>query len=233
MISSKTFLTTSLFAVTAAGAFAETSIPFGIEALTAYRSEYVYRGFELANDTIDFQVSSRISLNDTLSINAATWFGTAADDENFNEFGLFVDLRKDIGDMTYAIGTTYRDYDDTFFNDGFDIAAGATWHINKCTDLGASLSYDTGADGWYGEIFSSYYYRINDSSFLSLRGGVSAVDGYYGREGFNDVFAKLSYTYDITPNVSVTPYIASSILLDSDDLGSDSFFGGVYFAVSF
>lgn len=230
---SKTFLTTSLFAVMATGAFAESGIPYGIEALTSYRSEYIYRGFELSNDTIDFQLSSRISLENDYSINTASWYNSALDDGDFNEFGFYADIRKDIGDMTYSLGATYRDYDDTFFNDGFDIFGSATWHVNKCVDLGASVSYDTGADGWYGELFSSYYYRINDSSFLTLRGGVSAVDDYYGREGFNDVFAKLAYTYDINQTVSVSPYIATSILLDDDELGNDSFFGGVYFAVSF
>lgn len=229
----KTFLTSALIAGTSMSAYADLSIPYGIEALTSYRSEYVHRGFELANDTIDFQLSSRVSLANDFSINATAWYNNELDDGDFNEFGIYLDLRKDIGDMTYALGTTFHDYDDSFFEDGFDIFGSATWHINKCVDLGASVSYDTGADGWYGELFSSYYYSINDHSFMTLRGGVSAVDGYYGREGFNDVFAKLAYTYDINESVSVSPYIATSILLDGDDLGNDSFYGGVYFAVSF
>lgn len=209
-------------------------LTYGVEALAQYRNEYNYRGFEIADDTIDLQLSTQFALDNDFSINTAAWYGTETGSGDFSEIGLFADIRKDIGQATYALSGTYRDYDNTlFFESGFDIAATAIWHFDDCWDFSTTASYDTGADAWYGGTKASYYYRINDSSYFNFNAGISYVDNYYGRDGFNDVFGKVSYTYNINSQVSVSPYLATSILVDNDDLGSDSLYGGVYFAVAF
>lgn len=229
-----TILTTaSALVISSLLASAETEVPYGVEALTSYRSEYTYRGFQLADETLDFQLSSQVALDDSTSINLAAWYGTGLSNSDFSELGLFADIRKNSGQFTYALSGTYRDYSQTFFESGVDIAASVTWHVSDSWDLGIVAAYDTGAEGWYTELNSSYYYRISDNSYVTLKGGVSGVSDYYSRDGLNDLFAKFSYTYNINKSVSISPYIASSVLLDSDDAGQDSFFGGVYFAVSF
>lgn len=225
--------TASALVISSLLASAETEVPYGVEALTSYRSEYTYRGFQLADDTLDFQLSTQVALDDSTSINLAAWYGTGISQSDFSELGLFADIRRNVDQFTYALSGTYRNYSDTFFDDGVDIAASVTWHVSDCWELGVVAAYDTGAEGWYTELNSAYYYRINDASYLTIKGGVSAVSDYYDRDGLNDLFAKVSYTYNINQSVSISPYIASSVLLDSDDAGNDSFFGGVYFAVSF
>ena len=39
-----------------ASAEIQNEIPLGIEAVTGYRTEYVHRGFKLADDVFDFQL---------------------------------------------------------------------------------------------------------------------------------------------------------------------------------
>jgi hypothetical protein len=225
---------TGLLSLTAAGqAGAMDDIPYGVEAVAQYRSEYSYRGFILAKDSIDLQLGAQYAFNDTTYLNSAVWFGSEIGDGDFTEGGLRADLLKDFGAMTYSLSGAYRSYTNTFFEDGTNIEAAAIYHFNKLIDFSGRIAYDTGAEGWYADLQTNYYHRINDGSYFNLSGGISAVDKYYLRDGLNDVFAKLSYTYNINQSVSISPYAGTSVLLDKDDIGSDSLYAGIYFSVSF
>ena len=39
-------------------------IKYGIEAVTGFRSNYVQRGFEVAETTLDFQIETEVAIND-------------------------------------------------------------------------------------------------------------------------------------------------------------------------
>ncbi len=223
----------TLNAASQGGASAVDDIPYGIEAVAQYRSEYSYRGFILAKDTIDLQLGAQYAFNDTTYLNSTAWFGSEIGDGDFTEGGLRANLLKDLGAMTYSLSGTYRSYSNTFFEDGANIEVAAIYHFNQLIDFSGRIAYDTGAEGWYANFETNYYHRLNDDSYFNFSGGISAVDSYYLRDGLNDVFAKLSYTYNINQSVSVSPYLGSSILLDEDDFGSDSLYAGIYFAVSF
>lgn len=217
-------------------ASATTDIPYGIEAVTQYRSEYSYRGFTLAQDTLDFQLGASYAFDSTTYLNSTAWFGTEIGDGDFSEGGILVDLRKDVGDVTFSLSASYQSYQsysNTFFESGANLGSEVIYHFNKSFDFSTSFAYDTGAEGWYGNSGAHYYFRINDDSFINLSAGVSYVSSYYQRDGFNDAFGKLSYTYNINQSVSVSPYVGTSVLLDNDDAGRDSLHGGIYFAVSF
>ena len=227
---------TSLLPLTAAGQAGSSAIddiPYGIEAVAQYRSEYNYRGFILAKDSIDLQLGAQYAFNNTTYLNSAAWFGSEIGDGDFTEGGLRVDFLKDLGPMTYSLSGSYRSYSNTFFEDGANIELVAIYHFNQHFDFSGRVAYDTGAEGWYANLETIYYHRINDDSYFSLTGGISAVDQYYRRNGLNDAFAKLSYTYNIDQSISISPYLGSSLLLDKNDIGSDSLYAGIYFTVNF
>lgn len=208
-------------------------VPYGIEALTQFRTEYNYRGFEIAQQTLEFQLGGEYALGDGLTLGSAAWYGAENGDGDFTELGVQAHLRKDVGQMSYQLTTTYRDFSNAILDSGLDLGASALWHFNDQFDFSATVSYDTGAEGWYSAIQSTYYHRINDASFITFDTGISFVDSYYTRNGLNDFFSKCIYTYNINQNVSISPYIGTSILLDNDDAEGDSLFGGVYFSVAF
>ena len=208
-------------------------IPYGVEAVAQYRSEYSYRGFILAKDSIDLQLGSQYAFDDFTYLNSTAWFGSEVGDGDFTEGGLRADLLRDFGSMTYLLSGTYRSYTNSFFEDGTNIEAAAIYHFNQIIDFSGRIAYDTGAEGWYANLESNYYHRFNDDSYFNLSGGISAVDKYYLRDGLNDIFAKLSYTYNINQSLSISPYLGTSLLLDSSDTGNDSLYAGIYFAVSF
>lgn len=212
----------------------EEDIQWGVEAVTGYRSNYVYRGFELSESTLDFQLEAEFALTNNLALNVGGWYATETGSGDFDEAAGFLKLHHQTTEhLTLGAGATYRDFNNSLFEEGVDVGAYATWHF--CRGFGISLggNYDTGAEGWYGNLETNWTKPLNEKAFFSLQTGVSAVDDYYGRDGFNDVYGRASLTYNISDTVSVTPFVGGSALLDSNDIGDDTAFGGIWFEVRF
>jgi len=212
----------------------ENELQWGVEGVTGYRSNYIYRGFELSESTLDFQLEAEFSLSNTLSLNVGGWYATETGAGDFDEAAGFMHLRHQTTEhLTLGLSATYRNFNNSIFESGVDVGAFGTWHF--CRDFGITLggSYDTGAEGWYGHLESNWTKPLSDKAFFSLKTGVSAVDSYYGRDGFNDVYGRISLTYNISDTVSITPFFGGSALLDSNDVGGDHAFGGIWFEVRF
>jgi hypothetical protein len=222
---------TSIAAESAIDKLSDEEIKFGLEGLTTWRSEYMYRGFKLADKSMEFQLSGQVSLSDTETIDIGLYFDTATGDGDFTETGAFFDFSKNIGDLTYTAKLTLRDYSNSQFKSGADIGGSVNWKLNDTIDFTALITYDTGAEGAYGEMKASAYKKVSDSSYLLFKTGVGATAQYYDRSGFHHLFTKLEYTYNISQNVSVSPFVGSSIGIHEDAV--NSLYGGVYFAVSF
>jgi len=205
-------------------------IPLGIEVVTGYRSTYVHRGFELAQDLIDVQAEAEIALSDQWVINLGGYYGSG--DAEFSETAAFLDLRYETEKWSAGIATTWRDYDRSLFRDGFDLAPGFSWHLNDDWDLNAGLAYDTGDGGWYGNLEAAWSQPLGDSSFLAATAGTSWTEDYYGSNGWHDAYARLSWTYAFNRNVAITPFAGTSIPTSSGP-GSKQLFAGLWFEVNF
>ena len=236
-------LTTLALAATISTSFSQASqrddaeIKLGFEALTSWRSEYIYRGFQLADNSMEFQLGGQVALSNNETIDFGFHHGTATSDGDFSETGAYIDFSKNIGDITYTAKLALRDYSNTDkapasnFKSGADIGGSIRWALNEDLDFTTHFSYDTGADGFYLESKFSYYKNIDQDSYITLETGISAVADYYSRDGLNHAFTTLEYTYNISDAVSVSPFISAS--LGIDDQADNHLFGGVYFAVSF
>lgn len=217
-----------------ASAEIENDIQWGFEAVTGYRSNYIYRGFELSEGTLDFQLEAELGLSDHLALNLGGWYATETGSGEFDESAGFLKLNYRATDqLTLGTSATYRDFNQSLFESGVDLGAYASWDF--CRGFGISLGayYDTGADGWYGNLESYWTKPLSDKAYFALKTGVSTVEDYYERNGANDVYARASLTYHISDTVSITPFVGGSALLDSDDEGDDNAFGGVWFEVRF
>ena len=206
-------------------------IKFGLEALTTWRSEYNYRGFQLADQSLEFQIAGQVALSDTQTIDIGIYHGSATGDGDFKETAAYIDFSKNIGDLTYTAKLAFKDFSDSIFDSGVDIGGSVNWVYNDTIDFTALLTYDTGAEGFYGEIKASAYKGLSLDSYLTFDIGLGITADYYDRSGLHQYFAKLSYTYNINESVSVSPYVGTS--LGIDDEAQDSLYSGFYFAVSF
>lgn len=215
----------------------DAEIKLGFEALTSWRSEYIYRGFQLADNSMEFQLAGQIALSNTETIDFGLFHGTATSDGNFSETGAYIDFSKNIGDLTYSAKLALRDYSNTDetpfsnFKSGADIGSSIRWAYSDNIDFITHLSYDTGAKGFYLESKASYYKNIDQDTYLTLQAGIGAAADYYSRDGIHHAFTKLEYTYNISDAVSISPFISAN--LGIHDQAESHLFGGIYFAVSF
>ncbi len=209
----------------------DSEIKYGLEALTTWRSEYIYRGFKLADKSMEFQLAGQASLSDSETIDFGFYFDTATGDADFTETAAFIDFSKNIGDLTYTANLTLRDYANSSFKSGADIGGSVNWIYNDTFDFTAQLSYDTGASGAYAEFKASAYKELSESSYLLFSSGLGLTASYYDSNGLHQLFAKLEYTYNISDNVSISPFLAANIGIDKE--AQDSINAGIYFAVSF
>ncbi len=209
----------------------DAEIKFGLEGLTTWRSEYMYRGFKLADKSIGFQIAGQLALSDTETLDIGLYFDTATGDGDFTEAGTFIDFSKNIGDLTYTAKLNLRDYANSQLKSGADLGGSVNWKMNENIDFTALLTYDTGAKGAYGEVKATTYKGITDSAYLLFHTGLGATADYYERSGIHHLFAKLEYTYNISDNVSVTSFLGASIGIHDEAV--NSLYGGIYFAVSF
>ena len=203
----------------------------GFEALTSWRSEYVYRGFSLASSSMEFQLAAQIALSDTDSIDAGIYYGSETGRGSFSELTGFLDYSRVLGKFTYSGKLAYREYGESFFKSGMDLGLSVGYQINEAFDVTGKVSYDSGADGFYVESKVSYYEEVNSDSYFVWDVGISAVGDYYDRDGIHHAFSKMAYTYNINDTVSVSPYV-SGVLGIHEDV-KNHLFGGVYFAVNF
>jgi hypothetical protein len=203
-------------------------IPLGVEVVTGYRSEYVHRGFELAQDLIDVQAEAEIALSDRWVLNLGGYYGTGSGSDDFSEAAAFLDLRYEAERWTAGIATTWRDYQDSFFKDGFDLAPRFAWHLTDDWNLAAGIAYDTGDGGWYGNLEAVWSKPLGESSFLGATAGTSWTEDYYGSSGWHDAYARLSWTYAFNDRVAVTPFAGTSIPT-SGGPGSNRLFAGIWF----
>jgi hypothetical protein len=215
-----------------AGAEVESEIPWGFEAVAGYRSDLVHRGFKLADDVYDYQLEAEIALSNEWSFNFSGYYGTGTGKGNdFSEMSGIAELRYDARQWSAGWTFGYRDFTSTFFRDGWESGPFFSYRLTDDLDLRAEYLYDEGAESFYGSVQLSWSQALSAKSFVSVRGGVSHVEDFYESKGFHAMDLRLSYTYLILSNVSVTPFVGGSLAIDRE--ADDAVLGGLWFEVTF
>lgn len=203
------------------GASQAQDIPYGVEALTGVRSAYLFRGFKLADFSLDFQLETEIALGSDFFVNVGASH-LAESDGDFSESAVFADLRKSYEDFSVGGSLTYRNFDHPIFDSGANMGLFADYLFNDEWDGRVSLFYDTGAEGFYFSADLNWSKPFGEDSFVAAMSGLSLVSDYYGRDGLNDFFGKISYTYNINSGVAVTPFVGFSLPLEDDGFADDA-----------
>lgn len=207
-------------------------MPLGIEVVTGFRSEYVHRGFLLGRQVLDVQLESEIALADRWFLGIAAWHALENGDGDFSESAAVLDLRLERGPWTFGASAGYHDYDHTLFRDAFDLGLFATWKLHEDFALTGGVWRDTGAEACYAKLEGTWSKPTGRDSFVEAVAGLSWADDYYERSGWNDAYGRLSWTYQVSGQVSLTPFVGTSLALDSGP-AKNRLFGGLWFAVSF
>jgi len=222
------FLATSLITL----AEIESEIPLGIEAVTGIRSDYVHRGFQLAESSLDYQIESELVLSEKTSLH----FGLshlAESSGSFSETSGYFEVSRAIG-KTFTLGAslTYRDRNESLLDGGFDLGLFSELAMNDNWSWNNRLNFDLGVDGIYFSSALVWSKVLTDDAFFSIESGLSAVSGYLDRDGLNDFHSRLTLTYALSDQISFTPFLGTSLQID-DRSARDIFYGGLWFEVIF
>lgn len=216
-----------------ASAEIENNIPLGIEAVTGFRSGYVQRGFDLADTSLEFQFAGEVTLSNDRSI----LFGLshlAESNGNFSETAGYLELDHQYSDRLHAgVSTTYRDRNHSLLDSGLDLGIFTSFAINNDWKWRNELNYDFGASGTYIASELIWSEALSDKVYLSIAGGVSYLSDYEDRTGLNDLYARLSLNYAFSDQVALSPFLGTSIRLDSEETTRDVLYGGLWFQVIF
>ncbi len=209
----------------------EDDLVWGIETVTGLRSDYIFRGFELADATLEAQIETEISLGDDLFLGLAAWH-IAESGDDFSETSFGLNLRRDWKDFSLTGSLDYRFYNsESLFDDGADLGVKAQWFFGQDWEIAAKANYDFGAEGAYFAVEGSWSQPLNEKTFIEIETGLSAVTSYYERSGINDFYGKVSLTYNLNSFLSVTPFVGFSLGLA--DEASEHVYLGIWSAVSF
>lgn len=208
----------------------EEDLTLGIETVTGLRSNYIYRGFQLADATLEVQAETEITLDQNWSVGLAAWHVTESSGD-FSETALGANLRRDFGNVSLTASLDYHSFSESLFQDGIDLGAKAQWFFAEDWDLTAKAHYDFGANGAYFALEGGWSKPLNEDFFVAAETGISAVDSYYGRSGLNNFYGRLTLTYNINSFLSLSPFVGYTIAIDDD--ASDEAYTGIWLAVSF
>ncbi len=210
----------------------DTAIPLGIEAVTGIRTDYVHRGFELAKSSLDFQLEAEITLSDNTSVHLGLSH-LAESNGDFSETTGYLELSHSFSKkLTVGSSLTYRDRDDSILESGLDLGFSSAYTINDDWRWRNALNFDFGENGIYLESELEWSRIISDKSFVTVKGGLSYVSDYFDRDGLNDFYTRVAFTYALSDQVSFTPFIGTSFQLH-DENPSDIAYGGFWFEVIF
>ncbi|MBW2120097.1 MAG: hypothetical protein JRF53_11830 [Deltaproteobacteria bacterium] len=222
-------------------------------------SKYVWRGYELSDDSVVIQPSSTVgyrgfSLN--LWGNLDTDFdGVTDDDSEFNEIDMTLSYDKSFGPVGLGVGYIYYgldgidDAEEVYLSVGLDVFLSPTltvyreiadlqgWYFN----LGISHSFSLPKEITLDLTGSVGYYFSKDDGFVEVDSNMNPTNEKY--RNFHDGLISVGLTIPFGKYFSFCPMIAYSFPLSdkADDLitagsfsnDSDFFYGGATLSISF
>lgn len=200
----------------------------GFEAVTGYRHNYFNRGEKLTKHSIDFQFHGQYSSSNNNAFEYGLWYLSGVGSATFTEAGALLNYTEYYDSTSYSVGVSYRDFSNYTLDNELEINASFGYQINDYNEFKGSISYETQAEQWYTNIRYTAYYDVSKNSFFQFSLNAGFSDNYFGKKGLIDISTRLNYTYNLTKQISVTPYIGG--VHSNSEISLD---GGLWFETSF
>lgn len=229
-----------LFAAGAPAVMAEEEAPTA-DASVGFYSKYVWRGFELSDDSLVIQPSLTASYK---GFSANLWANldtdlVGSDTNKWNETDFTLSYDGAHGKLGYGVGYIYYALDGT--DDTQEFYGTLSYDVLLAPSLTIYYDTDSFAGDWYANLGIGHSFALTEA--LSLDLGLSV--GYSDNETYNefhDGLISASMSFPVGKYVSITPELYYSFALsdeaetaiESGPSNDDSFFyGGVSVSFSF
>jgi len=229
-----------LFAAGIPSAMAEEDAPTADASVGIY-SKYIWRGFELSDDSIVIQPSLSVSY---MGFGANLWanldtdlVGYDSNKWNETDFTLSYDGASD--KLGYGAGWIYYALDG--INDTQELYASVSYDVLLAPSLTVYYDIDDFSGDWYANFSISHSFAVTETASLDLGAAIGYSDNDTYSE-FHDGLISASMSFPVGKYLSITPELYYSFALsdeaesaiESGPSGDDSFFyGGVSASFSF
>lgn len=200
--------------VSMAASLAE-EIPYGIEFVGGIRTGYHQRGLALADDLIDLQLQTQLTLTKTTSLTTIVWQGAELSG-NFRESGGLIGFTKEYEKLSLSAELAYHNIESTLLKSGVELTVGGDYQLRENLTLYGAIGQYTGAKSLIAHLGLNQTKRLSDDSFLTAQSQLHFASDYFGREGLYDVTSRVSFTYNVHSYLSFTPFLSASIPLDGE-----------------
>lgn len=209
-----------------------------IAATFGYDSHYIFRGELLQENVFWTEVSVDIPLTENLSLNLTPWFLQDIDTD-YNEFDLTGALTLSVENWEFSAGYAGYYYPRRSWGGGEGIRdeQEATLSVSRSFgDFTATVlsAYSFTRDAFYFEAAAEYELKVTEK--LSLTPGVVFgwdTDYYAPGTDANHVGLLLTASYELTPWLSISPYVAGNLPFGHLRDVEEDVYGGVSVSISF
>ena len=237
-----TTVTTLLFAAGIPAAMAEEETPSG-DASVAFLSKYVWRGYELSDDSIVIQPSLSASYK---GFGANLWANLDTDfvpveTHKWNETDFTLSYDGAYEKLGYGVGWIYYALDGT--DDTQEWYGTLSYDVITAPSLTLYYDTDSFAGAWYANLSFGHSFMIGEKYSLDLGLSFGYLDDNDGYAEFHDGNLSAAMSFPVGEYIAITPEIYWSFPLTSEagdyiknpDFSNDDNFvyGGISASFSF
>lgn len=187
----------------------QVAIYVGVEALSGFRSDYVYRGEYVAESSIEFQISGGVALDDYWYMQGEFFYLNECESSPFRQTQLLGELNYYLNtESTLGYYVAGQDYDKSLLESG--IEQGVVWRWNPSLNWGmmAKMLYDSGQEGAYAEMRATYMPLIAENLAWVNCAQVGCAINYADIDGIKELMLRTGLSWAVDESWKVEPYVA-------------------------
>lgn len=192
------------------GELRRSPIQLGVQFMTGYRSNYVFRGVELGEQAIEGQIASSIALSNDWALAGEVDFVHCFAAGNVSQTTLYSELQYYLADectLGPSLGAQFYG-GRTEFQSGCEPGFALRWNPVPEWSLAATGVYDGGQKGFYGNGAVTWQPLLTKSIAWENTVGVGISSDYLGASGFSDILLRSGLNIRLGPSLRLQPYTA-------------------------
>ncbi len=184
------------------------SYRLGIEALTGYRSHYIYRGERMGENTAEVQLATGIAVSNDWLANAEVFYARNWEHNNFWQTSLRGELLYYLTDECTAgalLGCQW--FEGAAFRNGLEMGGAVHWNPSLDWALSGAVSYDTGQTGMMAECAVCWQPLICERVAMVNKVSAGFAYEYLGHNGLKELMFRTGLRWAVTENLRLEPFV--------------------------